>query len=154
MGAGTHMLERGKFELYIIIYYNAYLRIKLLSLGYMVLVTGLHASLQGNHFLFPFIQLRSHPCLHTGQLGLLCRQLLIKSQHKSNLRQNNVTLRMDHVLSSTVIHSMTQILREICNNLMGIIRWKKWTYFKRCGLCTDWSFSPRATFRTKCKRKL
>lgn len=50
--------------------------IERLSLGYMILVTGLHASLQSNHFLLPLTQLGTQPCLNTGNLGLLRSQLL------------------------------------------------------------------------------
>lgn len=48
-----------------------------LGLGHMVLVTGLHASLQSNHFLFPLTQLGAQPRLHTGHLRFLSRQLLV-----------------------------------------------------------------------------
>lgn len=63
--------------------------IKCLSLSYMILVTGLHAGLQSNHFLLSLTQLGTQPRLHTGYLGLLSRELLCTESLKSTLAPLN-----------------------------------------------------------------
>lgn len=50
--------------------------IKCLRLSHMILVTGLHAGLQSNHFLLSLAQLGTQPRLHIGHLGFLSSQLL------------------------------------------------------------------------------
>lgn len=56
--------------------------IKLLSLRKVVLITGLHACLQGDNVLLSLTQLRAQPGLYRRHLWLLHREILY-NKHKS-----------------------------------------------------------------------